>query len=182
LFEEIVVTRRFSARRYARAILEIALEKKQLDEWQSDLEKVALIAQDTTIASFLESPDVRFEDKASLLSERLGDLNPMVLNLVYLLLTKGRLNMLADIVAEYQSLVDKHYGIERAEVTTAIPLDDEDRLTLSQKLGDIIDKKVVIEPEYVDPSLIGGVVVKIGGKLLDGSTRGKLEALKKEMS
>jgi F-type H+-transporting ATPase subunit delta len=176
------VARRFSARRYARAIFEIALGKKQLDEWQSDLEKIVLLAQDATIAAFLESPDIRFEDKVSLLSERLGDVNPMVLNLVYLLLTKGRFNMLADIVAEYQSLVDKHYGIERAEVTTAIPLDDEGRLALSQRLSDIIGKEVVVEPEYVDPSLIGGVVVKVSGKLLDGSTLGKLEALKKEIS
>jgi len=175
------VTRRFPVRRYARAIFEIALEKKQLDEWQSDLEEITLISQDATVAAFLESPDVRFEDKANLLSERLGEVNPMVLNLVYLLLTKGRLNMLADVVNEYKRLIDKHYGIERAEVTTAIPLNDEYRLTLSKRLGDIIDKKVVVEPEYIDPSLIGGVVVKIGGKLLDGSTRGKLEALKREM-
>jgi F-type H+-transporting ATPase subunit delta len=175
------VTRRFSAKRYARAIFEIALEKKQLDKWKSDLEEFALITQDATIAAFLESPDVRFEDKASLLSERLGDVNPMVLNLVYLLLTRGKLNMLNDIIAEYQGMIDKYYGIERAEVTSAIPLNNEDRLTLSQKLGDIINKKVVVDPEYVDPSLIGGVIVKVSGKLLDGSTRGKLEALKKEI-
>jgi F0F1-type ATP synthase delta subunit len=53
---------------------------------------------------------------------------------------------------------------------------------LSQKLSDITGKKVIIEPEYVDTSLIGGVIVRVAGKLLDGSTRNKLAALKKEIS
>ena len=175
------MARRFSARRYAQAIFEIALEKKRLDKWQSDLEKIAQLGQDATIAAFLESPDVHFEDKASLLSERLGDINPLVLNLVYLMLTKGRVDMLADVVDEYQHLLDSYHGIERAGVTTAVPLDDEARLRLSESLSDIVGKKVILEPE-VDPSLIGGVMVKVAGKLLDGSTRSKLAALKREMS
>jgi len=175
------VARRFSARRYAQAIFEIALEKKRLDKWQSDLEKIAQLGRDATIAAFLESPVVHFEDKARLLSERLGDINPLVLNLVYLLITRGRVNMLADVVDEYQHLLDSYHGIERAGVTTAVPLDDETRLRLSESLSDIIGKKVILEPE-VDPSLTGGVMVKVAGKLLDGSTRSKLAALKREMS
>ncbi|GAI97035.1 unnamed protein product, partial [marine sediment metagenome] len=89
---------------------------------------------------------------------------------------------LPDIAAEYQRLVDNYHGIERAEVTTAVPLNDESRRNLSQKLSHITGKKVIIEPEYVDPGLIGGVVVRVTGKLMDGSTQGKLEALKKKIS
>ncbi len=174
------MARRYSARRYARAAFEIALEEQRLDEWQSELEKMARLGQDKTIALFLESPGIRFEDKASLLSERLGDTNPLVLNLVYLLLAKGRFGMLTDIGAEYQNMLDSYHNIERAEVTTAVPLDDEDRQRLTERLGDIIGKKVILEHE-VDPDLIGGVVVRVAGKLLDGSTRGKLEALKREL-
>ena len=59
------MARRYSARRYARAVFEIALEKQQLDEWQSGLEKMAQLARDKSISSFLESPDIRFEDKAN---------------------------------------------------------------------------------------------------------------------
>lgn len=174
------MARRFLARRYAQAIFE--LDKDRIAEWQSDLEKVISLGQDATIAAYLENPNIHFEDKARLLHERLGDINPLILNLVYLLLTRSRLDMLPDIAAEYQRLVDSYHGIERAEVTTAIPLDDEARRNLSQKLSDITGKKVIIEPEYVDTSLIGGVIVRVAGKLLDGSTRGKLAALKKELS
>jgi F-type H+-transporting ATPase subunit delta len=172
---------RYSARRYARAVFEIAQEREQLDEWQSGLERIARLSQDETIASFLESPDIHFKDKAKLLSETLGDINPLMLNLVYLLITRGRFSMLADIASEYQRLLDSYYNIERAEVTTAIPLDDEDKKRLGERLSEVVGKKVIFE-HGVDPNLIGGVVVRVAGKLLDGSTRGKLEALKRELS
>lgn len=175
------MARKISVRRYAQAMFDIALEKKELDRWQSDMEKVARLGQDATIAAYLGSPKVHFEDKARLLAERLADIDPLVLNMVYLLLTKGRLDMLADIADGYQRLLDSCRGIEQAEVTTAVPLDDEDKLKLSRHLGDIVGKEVVLELE-VDPSIIGGFVARVAGKLLDGSTRGKLAALKKEIS
>lgn len=175
------MARRYSARRYARAVFEIALEEKRLDQWRDGLDKIARLAADKTVASYLESPDIRFEDKAGLLSARLGDVEPLVLNLVYLLISRGRFGMLVDVIDEYQRLLDEYNNIERAEVTTAIKLDDDDKQRLAKRLGDIIGKKVILEGE-TDPDLIGGVVVRVGGKLLDGSTRGKLGALKRELS
>lgn len=170
-----------SARRYAQTVFELALKKKGLTRCQSDLEKVVSLSQDTDIVAYLENPKVRFEDKTRMLSEKLRDVvDPLVLNLVYLLLTKSSLSMLTDIADEYQLLIDSHKGVVRAEVITAIPLDDEDKLKLSQRLGNIVGKKVILEPE-VDPDIIGGVIVRVGGKLLDGSIRSKLAALKREL-
>jgi len=174
------VARRVYAKRYAQAVFNIALERKELDRWQSDLEKIASLGEDDAFITLLESPKLHFEAKAKLLSERLGDINPLALNLVYLLITKGRLKMLGDIANEYQRLMDSYRGIERAEVTTAIPLDDEDKLRLAERLGGIVGKRVELKPE-VDSSLIGGFIARIDGKLLDGSTRAKLEALKNEL-
>ncbi len=78
----------------------------------------------------LESPRFHFDEKFKLLSERLGEINPLALNLAYLLVTRGRLGVIGDIAEEYQRRLDSHHGIERAEVTTAVPLDDEDKLKL----------------------------------------------------
>ena len=89
--------------------------------------------------------------------------------------------MVGDIADEYQRLLDSYHGIEPAEVITAVPLDDEDRLRLGERIGAVVGKKVVIKPE-VDSSIIGGIIARIGGKLLDGSTRSKLEALKRELA
>jgi len=175
------VARRAYARRYSQAVFEIAMEKQELDRWQSDLRKIASLGEDAALVALLENPRLHFNDKARLLSEQLGDINPLALNLVYLLVARGRLSMLGEIADEYQRLLDSYRGIEEAEVTTAIPLDDEDKLRLGERLGAIVGKKVVIKPE-VDSSLIGGIVARIGGKLLDGSTRSRLEALKRELS
>jgi F-type H+-transporting ATPase subunit delta len=174
------VARGVYAKRYAQAAFELALERKELDRWQSDLRKIASLAEDAALSAVLESPKFRFEKKAKLLSERLGKINPLALNLAYLLVSRGRLGVIGDIADEYQRRLDSHRGIERAEVTTAIPLDDEDKLKLEKRLGGIVSKKVVLEPE-VDSRVIGGFVARIGGKLLDGCTRSKLEALKREL-
>ena len=172
---------KISVRRYAQAIFDLDMEKEQSDYLESDMEKVAHLGQDATVAAYLGNPKVHFEDKARLLAERLSDIDPLVLNLVYLLLTKDRLDMLADIADEYQRLLDSRRGIEQAEVTTAVPLDDEAKLKLSQSLGDIVGKKIVLKLK-VDPVIIGGFVARVAGKLIDGSTRAKLAALKKEMA
>ncbi len=169
------------AGRYAQAVFEIALERKELDRWQSDLRKITRLSEDARLITFLESPKFRFDDKARLLSDQLGDINPLALNLVYLLVTKGRLSVVGGIAEEYQRRLDNYRGIEQAVVATAIALDDTDKQRLAERLGAVVGKQVVLKSE-VDSSLIGGIIARVGGKLLDGSTRSRLEAMKREMA
>jgi F-type H+-transporting ATPase subunit delta len=117
------------------------------------------------------------------LNDRTGVLNNQILNLISLLLSKGKLFELDDITTEYQRLLDTYHGVEGAEVaevTTAIPLDDEYKLSLGKRLTEIIGKPIVIKAT-VDPSLIGGIIVRVGDKLIDGSIRYKLATLNKEL-
>ncbi len=175
------MVRRAYAKRYSQAVFQIAVERGEPDKWQSDLRRIAALGENAAFVALLESPKVHPDDKVRLLSEQLGDISPLALNLVCLLVAKGRLRMVDEIADEYQRLLDSYHGIERAEVITAVPLDDEDKLRLAERLGAVVGKKVVIKPE-VDSSLIGGIIARIGGKLLDGSTRSRLEALKRELS
>ena len=168
-------------KRYAQAIFEIALERKELDKWQSDLGKIAKLSEDTAFIIVLESPKFRLEDKVKVLAERLGDISPLALNLASLLIAKGRFSMAHDTAEEYQRLLDSYHGIEQAEVITAIPLTDADTQNLVKRLSELTGKKIVLKPE-VNPNLIGGVVVRIGGKLIDGSTRSKLTDLQRELA
>ena len=168
------------ARRYAQALFDIAIERQELDKWQSELTKIAVLGEDPATAALLENPKLRFEDKKKLLAGVLTDVSPQALNLVYLLVTKGNLSIVEDIADDYQEMLDKYRGIERADVFTAVPLDDEDKRKLEARLGVIVDKKVIIKQE-VDPDLIGGIVARMGGKLLDGSVRSRLAALKSEI-
>ena len=174
------MARRVYARRYAQAVFEIALEAKELDRWRADLRQITRLAEDAVVIAFVESPKIHFGDKARLLSEQLKGVNPLALNLVYLLAARGRLRSIGDIADDYQRLLDDYRGIEPAEVVTAIPLAEEDKPRLTEHLSAVVGKKVVIKSK-VDPSIIGGFIARIDGKLLDGSTHSKLEALKKEL-
>jgi len=169
-----------NVRRYSQAVFEIALETKELDRWQSDLEKIVSMAEDAAFMALLESPRFHFDKKAGLLSKRLKGISPLALNLVLLLVTRGRLSRIGDIADEYRRRLDGYRGIEPAAVTTAVPLEEKDRAKLTEHLGALVGKKMVLKCE-VDPDLIGGIVARIGGKLLDGSTRSKLTALKREL-
>lgn len=169
------------AKRYAQAAFEIALEKKEPDKWQSDLEKIASLAEDETVAAWLENPKVNFDVKAKLLGEQLGEVGPLALNLTYILIIRGRLSMARDIADEFKRLLNSYHGIEEAEVITAVPLDDKDEQHLAEQLAGIVGKQVLIKPR-VDPGIVGGVVARIGDQLLDASTASRLQALKRELA
>ncbi len=171
------------ARRYAQTVFKMAQEGKELNRWQSDLRKIASLVRDEAVFSLLENPEVSFDEKSRVLSERLGDVNPEALKLVSMLVSKGRLGMMTDIADEYQRLLDNYRGVEGvelAEVTTAVPLDDEDMLKLAQRITEIVGKPVALKPK-VESNLIGGIMIRVGDKLIDGSVRSKLAALRNEM-
>ena len=174
------MARKAYARRYAQAVFEIALEKKELERWQSDLQKIMVVVGDSSFMAMLGSPKFRFDDKARLLAEHLENVNPLALNLIYLLVNRGKLEIIGDITDEFQHLLDSHHGIEQAEIITAVPLSDEDKEKLAGSLGALVSKKVAIKAK-VDPDVIGGITARIDGKLLDGSTRNRLAALKKNL-
>jgi F-type H+-transporting ATPase subunit delta len=171
------------AKRYAQAVFRMAVEQKELNIWQSDLRKVASITRDEALFAFLENREVPFDEKTRVLSERSGEIHPMVLKLVSMLVARGRLGMIGDISDEYQQMLDNYRGVEGAEiaeVTTAIPLDDNDKLRLAQRITDMVGKPVVLRAT-VDPGVIGGIVIRIGDKLIDGSIRSKLASLRREL-
>ncbi len=175
------MARKAYARRYAQAVFELALQSEKLSEWWADLDKIVSVVGDAAFAAFLESPKIHFENKERLLLERLATVSPLALNLVRLLITKTRLSMVNDIAFEYQRLLDVYHGVAQAEVITAIALSEEKNKEVTRYLEEITGKKVVLKPA-VNPDLIGGMVVRIGGKLLDGSTHSKLAALKRAMA
>jgi len=170
-----------SVKRYAQAVFEIALESNKLKEWQSDLGKIAQLMQDAEFTSLIENPKLPFELKAKVTREILGKMNPMALNLVYLLIAKGQLKNVGQLADEYERLLNDHHGIKTAEVTTAIALDNTEREKLSHHLEAIIGKKVSINIQ-VNPDILGGFIARIDDSLIDASIRNKLEMLKKSLA
>jgi len=161
----------------------MALENKDINRWQSDLRKVAALMRDTALLSLVNNPRISGEEKSQNLKQRLGDVNPLAIKLVLLLAAKDKLAALDDIAEEYQALVDNYRGIEGteiAEVTTAIPLDNDYQLKIAQRITEIVGKPVMLRPK-VDPAIIGGIIIRVGDKLIDGSIRSKLAALRKDL-
>jgi F-type H+-transporting ATPase subunit delta len=100
---------------------------------------------------------------------------------VRLLTAKGRLALLPQIAEAFQELVDDYRGIAHADVLTAVPLDEQGQQELSARLSQITGKSVLIEA-HQDPQILGGLVARIGDRLIDGSTRSKLHALRRELA
>jgi F-type H+-transporting ATPase subunit delta len=166
-----------AARRHAQAAFQIALERGELDVWREDLGRLAEAVQDPGLFAFLESPRVHLEDKAKVLGRVLDKLNPLVMNMALLLVSRGRLALVPETVTEYGRLVDEHQGIAHAEVATAVPLDSKQEAKLTRRLGDLVGKDIMLATE-VEPSLVGGLTARVGDKLIDGSIKSRFSALR----
>jgi F-type H+-transporting ATPase subunit delta len=174
------MARKTNPRRYARAAFEIAQENHELDKWLGDLQQLAAIAGNASFLAAMESLKISTADKAQLLKETLRSVGPLAVNLALLLVEKSSFGLIGEIAAEYKVMLNKERGIEEAEVITAVPLDDYDREKMETSLGSITGSKIELKT-VVDPGILGGVIARVGGRLLDGSTRSKLAALKRNL-
>jgi F-type H+-transporting ATPase subunit delta len=141
------------------------------------------LLKESALLTLVSNPKITAAEKSKTLTQRLGDVNPLAVKLVLLLAAKGKSALIDDIAEEYQALVDNYRGIEGtelAEITTAIPLDDEYQLQVAQRITEIMGKPVVLKTK-VDPGIIGGIIIRVGDKLIDGSIRSKLAALRKDL-
>ncbi len=169
------------AKRYAQAIFQIARQNNDFDRWLADLQMLANLQHETAFVQALETPKIKAADKELLLRERFPEAGQLALNLLNLLVEKRRILLLPNIWEEMQRLVDEDRGIVRAEVRTAIDMSDEEKRHLEKHLTEITGKTATVTG-VVDPKLIGGMVARFEGKLLDASTKSRLEAMRKEIS
>ncbi len=174
------MAKRVSGKWYAQAIFGLALEKKEPEVFQKGLDQLAELARDESVMALLENPKLPFDAKERLLREGLEGAHPLVVNLALLLVSKDGLRLAGDIASHFLVLFDAYRGIEHAEVTTAVPLEPKDREVLSNRVGEILGRRVALDLR-VDPSVIGGFVVRIGDMLIDGSVRQNLDSLGKNL-
>jgi F-type H+-transporting ATPase subunit delta len=169
------------AKRYAQAAFELAREQNSIERWRADLAKIAALAEVREFAETLNNPAIADSAKKKLLDSQIATVNPMAVNLVYLLVSKGKFKLIHSINQTFRQLVDALQGVDKAEVTTAVALDSEEKQRIIQYLGKISGKKVVIT-EKIDDQIIGGIIARVGGKIIDGSTSSKLTALGNELA
>ena len=163
---------------YAQAIYELANDKNLLDQVEQQLLLVdGTIAGHRELSHLMYHPQVPEQAKKETLSRVFeGELTDFVRNFLLLLVDKRREAALPAIVREYVRLANEKRNIAEAEVITAVPLTAEQEQALKDKLSAVANKNIILKPR-IDQSIIGGVVVKIGGKLIDGSVTGRMKAL-----
>jgi len=175
-----VATSELAVKRYARAAFELALEKGEIQAWLGAIDRLAGFMSDPGAKRVLENTRIAQDRKQQLIQSALGDLPPMVVNLARLLVQKGRTKIAAQVAEEFKRLAEQQQGIARARAITAVALNDEEREILTRRLRDQTGSQVLLETQ-VDPHLLGGVVVQIGDRLIDGSARARLEALRRNL-
>jgi F-type H+-transporting ATPase subunit delta len=168
------------ARPYATALFELAEGQGQADAVESDLVAIhGLITESGDFARFLRSPVIVTEEKAHAMDAILAkaQVSPMVANFVKVVARNGRLFALPQIIAGFRVLAAKARGEVSADVTSATPLGREQIGDLAEALKSKIGKTVTLS-EHVDPTLIGGLIVKVGSQMIDSSLKTKLTAMR----
>ena len=169
-----------SGKRYAQAIFELAQEQDQLDQWEGDLDFVHGVLQDEDFRALLGHADVSIENKIKAVDAVMEQIHPLVRNMVNLLVTKGLVNVARDLRDGYLELLDEHRGRQRVEVTSAVLLEPGELDRITKFVAELVRKEVVVSTQ-VDESILGGLVIQIGDRLLDGSTRSRLNSLRNQL-
>lgn len=168
------------AQPYANALYDLASEQGHVDAIEADLKAISgLVNESSDFARFLRSPVIPGDDKAVAMNAILSRINAgtVVANFIKVVARNGRLFALPAIIAAFRTLAAKARGEVSAEVTSAAPLSREQVQNLADTLKAKIGKTVTLN-EHVDPSLIGGLVVKVGSQMIDSSLKTKLTAMK----
>jgi len=168
-----------AAKRYAQAAFEIAQEENALAGWRGELGDIATVLAESQLAPMLADSRMPLERRLGAV-ERTLDVSPKALNLAKLLVQKGRSLDARAVANAFNRMADDAEGIAHARVTTAVPLSDEQLQVIATQLSTQLGKDVRATSE-VDPAILGGVVVKVGDRLVDGSVRARLKQLRREL-
>jgi F-type H+-transporting ATPase subunit delta len=169
------------ARRYAEALFGLAMSHGLpcAEKWDKDLRMMAeVLDNDDNFRRYLESPKIPFTKKRDLLARAFGSaVDRELVNTFSLLVQSNRVATLKPVAEEYQSMLKEKKGIVTAFVTTAIPLPPDRERELANRLSSLLGKTVEIKPD-VDPAIIGGLVIRVGDRLIDGSLVTKIAKLR----
>jgi F-type H+-transporting ATPase subunit delta len=177
-----VARRDTSARRYAEAAFQTGRADGTLDAWERDMALLASTLRHPELQRLLQHPAVPFPEKERVLRRVLGrGVAPAAVNLVLLMVRRGRPGAIDRMIARFAELLRRERGIVLAEVRTALPLDDGQRAEIAARLRALTGERVEMD-ETVDEGLIGGVAVRIGDRLYDASVRSRLERLRARLT
>ena len=175
------MSRMTSARRYAQAVYQIAVEKNNIEQWVDDLSMLASTTQDTQFLSFVSSPKVGNDKKTGLIKDVFAEhIGSEAVNLCCLLASRNSMSILPSIADYIQEFVDMEKGLERAEIVSAVKLTQEQLETIKGVVSSMVGKELVLT-NRVDTDIVGGFLVRVGDRMIDGSLRTRFQEMKREL-
>ncbi len=169
------------ARRYAEAYFALALEANAIDAWRTELNRAVDTLANDEVQRALANPRLPMPDRVRLADDLLDGSSAQVRSLIRLLIERGRINNAPMLLPEYDRLADRQRGVVHVEVISAVPLNDALRATVTSALGNQVTGSVDIGFKE-DASIIGGVIVRIGDRVIDGSVRTHLQQLQASLA
>ncbi|WP_100486815.1 F0F1 ATP synthase subunit delta [Sporolactobacillus pectinivorans] len=170
------------ANRYAKALFEVAEERNAIDSIEDQLSLITKTLDDNEdISRVLMHPQVSAENKKALVGKLFeNEASLEVMNLLRLLIDRKRESIIDDVLEAYTHMADFKRGILDVTVTTAVPLDEEEEQDLAGRLGNVLGKQLRMHAK-VRENIIGGILLRIGDRLYDGTIAGKLAGFKQEI-
>ncbi len=167
-----------AARRYAQAVFDIAKNTNTLDKWLNDLNTINGLLGNQSVVALLEDPNLKEEDQRRVITDSLktSNVQPVAINLLYMLAQRQRMALLPRIVESFQELYNKEKGIMVADVTSAVHLDEAHQQRVKAELSKITGKTIELRV-HEDPKILGGLITRIGDELIDASVATRLASL-----
>ncbi|MEM7757952.1 MAG: ATP synthase F1 subunit delta [Cyanobacteria bacterium P01_G01_bin.67] len=164
---------------YAQALMSLAQQNNLTNQFGETFRSLSsLLSESREFKDFVLNPVIKGEDKKAILKRVMGDdANPYLINFMMLLVDKRRIVFLEPIVEQYLNLLRKLNQTVLAEVTSATELNESQRQNLVERVKAIAEARDVELKTSVDPDLIGGVIIKVGSKVIDASIRGQLRRI-----
>jgi F-type H+-transporting ATPase subunit delta len=171
------------SRTYSSALFEVAVEMDKIDQILAEYEFVAnSLDEYPDFESILTSPKVSDVDKKKIIDETYGsNISPELSNFFKLLVDKKRSSIIKEAFGDFKILVNNHKGLVVAKVESVIPLESKDIEALEAKLNELTGQTVTVN-NVINPDIMGGLVVKVGDKIIDGSVKRKLDGLKHDLA
>jgi F-type H+-transporting ATPase subunit delta len=170
------------AHSYADTLFALAERHEGLEAYEAGIEMVArLLDENKKFRLFLETPRIDDDDRKALIRKVFGDALPgELLNFVLITIDKRRQRLLREISRAYHALVDEHDGRTHADVTVARAVDEATQTMIAERLSKLLDKEVIPHMR-VKPEILGGVVVRTGDTIYDGSVRRRLDGMRRQL-
>ena len=167
---------------YAQALFDAAYERDELEDTLENLKEfVEALHESEELREFFYGTHIPEAQKRQAIDALTEGMTTSTRNFLKILIDNGRVEILELVVPRYEDLIEEYQGKVEVGLTTAVEISEEVLDRLRSRLGEILDGREVMLETHIDPNLVGGAIVRVGEKQIDGSVRGQLQGLREEM-